>query len=46
MTEKLRTYLGLHRSAGIAARLMLIAIALPALAATPILGAFQPFNGG
>ena len=43
--ESLRTFFAQHRSAGIVVRLALIAVALPGLAATPLLGAFQPFNG-
>jgi hypothetical protein len=45
MLTSLRSLLAQHRSFNISIRLVLIAIVLPLLAATPVLGAFQPFNG-
>jgi branched-chain amino acid transport system permease protein len=43
--QRIRTFLSEHRSLDIVARLALIGVVLPLLAATPVFGAFQPFNG-
>jgi branched-chain amino acid transport system permease protein len=45
MMQRIRTYLAQHRSLDIVARLALIGVVLSLLAATPVFGAFQPFNG-
>lgn len=45
MMQRIRTFLSQHRSLDIVARLALIGVVLPLLAATPVFGAFQPFNG-
>ncbi|MFM8278781.1 MAG: branched-chain amino acid ABC transporter permease [Candidatus Limnocylindrus sp.] len=43
--KRLRTFLSRHRSLDIVARLAVIGVVLPLLAATPVFGAFQPFDG-
>jgi branched-chain amino acid transport system permease protein len=45
MRSTVREYLLRHRSLDIVIKLIGVAIVLPLLAATPIFGAFQPFNG-
>jgi branched-chain amino acid transport system permease protein len=43
--KRIRTFLSQHRSLDIVARLAVIGVVLPLLAATPVFGAFQPFDG-